>query len=96
MGFSGAEFAKPLSRDRINFRTSINYQNFDIENFQKVSEIGLGIGFGLNFGITGNQIDFGYNVSKRKNILNLNEELLQNFSIGISVADLWFVKRREI
>ena len=61
-----------------------------------VSEIGFGIGFGLNFGITGNQIDFGYNVSKRKNILYVNEELLQNFSIGISVADLWFVKRREI
>jgi len=93
---SYAKFAKPLSRDRINFRTSINYQNFNIENFQKVSEIGFGVGFGLNFGITGNQIDFGYNVSKRKNILYVNEELLQNFSIGISVADLWFVKRREI
>jgi hypothetical protein len=93
---SYAKFAKPLSRDRINFRTSINYQNFNVENFKKVSEIGLGIGFGLNFGITGNQIDFGYNVSKRKNILNVDNELLQNFSIGISVADLWFVKRREI
>ncbi len=93
---SYAKFAKPLSRDRINFRTSINYQDFDVENFQKVSEIGLGIGLGINFGITGNQIDFGYNVSKRKNVLNKNDESLQIFSIGVSIADLWFVKRREI
>jgi len=93
---SFAKFAKPLSRDKINFRTSINYQDFDVENFQKVSEIGLGIGLGVNFGITGNQIDFGYHVSKRKNVLNKNEELLQIFSVGISIADLWFVKRREI
>tara|TARA_B100000927_G_scaffold191056_1_gene154062 strand:+ start:1624 stop:2865 length:1242 start_codon:yes stop_codon:yes gene_type:complete len=93
---SYAKFAKPLSRDRINFRSSINYQDFDVENFQKVSEIGLGIGLGINFGITGNQIDFGYNVSKRKNVLNKNDELLQIFSIGVSIADLWFVKRREI
>ena len=85
-----------LIYDEFENKFSINYQNFNVENFKKVSEIGLGIGFGLNFGITGNQIDFGYNVSKRKNILNVDNELLQNFSIGISVADLWFVKRREI
>ena len=93
---SYAKFAKPLSRDRINFRTSINYQDFDVENFQKVSEIGLGIGLGINFGITGNQIDFGYNFSKRKNVINKNDELLKIFSIGVSISDLWFVKRREI
>ena len=93
---SYAKFAKPLSRDKINFRTSINFQDFDVENFQKVSEIGLGIGLGINFGIAGNQIDFGYNVSKRKNVFDKNDELLQIFSIGVSIADLWFVKRREI
>ena len=93
---SYAKFAKPLSKDRINFRTSINFQDFDVENFQKVSEIGLGIGLGINFGIVGNQIDFGYNVSKRKNVFDKNDELLQIFSIGVSIADLWFVKRREI
>tara|TARA_B100000902_G_scaffold181406_1_gene174284 strand:- start:1066 stop:2307 length:1242 start_codon:yes stop_codon:yes gene_type:complete len=93
---SYAKFAKPLSRDKINFRTSINFQDFDVENFQKVSEIGLGIGLGINFGIAGNQIDFGYNISKRKNVFDKNDELLQIFSIGVSIADLWFVKRREI
>ena len=36
------------------------------------------------------------NFSKRKNVINKNDELLQIFSIGVSISDLWFVKRREI
>ena len=51
---------------------------------------------GYNFGITGNQIDFGYRLADRSGIYLVENETLHMFSVGISIGDLWFVKRREI
>ena len=51
---------------------------------------------GFNFGITGNQIDLGYKLAKRDGLYLVGNETLHSFNLGISIGDLWFVKRREI
>ena len=61
-----------------------------------VNEIGLAIGFGVRFGLTNNQLDLGYNFIQRDNIYKVGVENIQAFNVGISIGDLWFVKRREI
>ena len=47
-------------------------------------------------GITGNQIDFGYKFANRSGVYVVGDETLHMFNVGISIGDLWFVKRREI
>ena len=51
---------------------------------------------GCNDGSTGNQIGFGYKFSKRNGLHLVGDESLHVFNIGVSIGDLWFVKRREI
>ena len=95
LSLSYAKFAKPLSKDRYNFRSSIYFKNYSIKNLENINEVGLGLGLGVVFGVVGNQIDFGFNVSKKNGIHLVNEEMVHTFSIGITIGDLWFVKRRE-
>ena len=58
-------------------------------------EYGLSLGVGFNFGLTKNQIDISYLIGKREKILGVSEEIIQQISIGISLGDLWFEKRRS-
>ncbi len=95
LSISYAKFAKPLSKDRYSFRSSIFLKDYSIKNLENVSEVGLGLGLGIAFGVVGNQIDFGFGVSKREGVYLIDEEIIQNFSVGITIGDLWFVKRRE-
>ena len=90
------KFAQPFSRDRYNFKGSAFIQNYGVKNLENINEVGLGLGVGVNFGITGNQIDFGYKFSKRSGLHLIDKETLHIFNIGVSIGDLWFVKRREI
>jgi hypothetical protein len=90
------KFAQPFSRDRYNFKGSAFIQNYGVKNLENINEVGLGLGVGVNFGITGNQIDFGYKFSKRSGLHLIDKETLHTFNIGVSIGDLWFVKRREI
>ena len=90
------KFAQPFSRDRFNFRASMFFQNYGVKNLENINEVGLGLGVGYNFGITGNQIDFGYKYANRTGVHVVGDEILHMFNVGISIGDLWFVKRREI
>ena len=72
------------------------FQNYGVKNLENINEVGLGLGIGFNFGITGNQIDLGYKLSKRDGLYLVGNETLHSFNLGISIGDLWFVKRREI
>ena len=96
LSISFARFAKPFSSDRYNFKGSLYFQDYGVKNLENINEVGLGLGLGINFGITGNQIDFGYNYAKRSGLHIVDNENLHIFSLGISIGDLWFVKRREI
>tara|TARA_E500000081_G_C6112212_1_gene343296 strand:+ start:46 stop:1290 length:1245 start_codon:yes stop_codon:yes gene_type:complete len=93
---SYVKFSQPFSRDRYNFKGSVFFQNYGVKNLENVNEVGLGLGVGVNFGITGNQIDFGYKLAKRDGLFLIGDETLHSFNVGVSIGDLWFVKRREI
>ena len=90
------KFGQPFTRDRFNFKGSLFFQKYGAKNLENINEVGLGLGVGYNFGITGNQIDFGYKLADRSGIYLVENETLHMFSVGISIGDLWFVKRREI
>ena len=96
LSLSYIKFAQPFSRDRFNFKASMFFQNYGVKNLENINEVGLGLGVGFNFGITGNQIDFGYKYANRTGVFVVEDETLHMFNIGISIGDLWFVKRREI
>ena len=98
-------FARALPRiwhESLHFRAGIIHRAYELEyplssNEQpedyNINDIGVSIGFGIKFGVTKNQIDFGLNLINRSDSHN-REKLITNFNIGISIGDLWFVKRR--
>jgi len=90
------KFAKPYSTDKFHFRAGLSFSDYDIENLDNVKEVGLGLGVGIEFGLMRNQIDIGYNLINRDNIYNVGSETVQSFNVGVSIGDLWFVKRRKI
>jgi hypothetical protein len=93
--------------DNMTFRSGIffNVHSFDELDYKKskrvklknnVTELGYSLGFGYKFKAVGNQIDFTYS-SSRKNYeaMGFREENLKVFQISISIADIWFIKRRQ-
>ena len=90
------KFAKPYSTDKFHFRAGLSFSDYEIKNLDNVKEVGLGLGVGIEFGLMRNQIDIGYNLVNRDNIYNVGSETVQSFNVGVSIGDLWFVKRRNI
>ncbi|HIL86839.1 MAG TPA: hypothetical protein EYG56_04315 [Candidatus Marinimicrobia bacterium] len=90
------KFAKPYSAEKFHFRAGLSFSDYDIKNLDNVKEVGLGLGVGIEFGLMRNQIDIGYNLVNRDNIYNVGSETVQSFNVGVSIGDLWFVKRRKI
>ena len=58
-------------------------------------EYGASIGLGFKFKPVENQIDVNYYIGSRNYTGYDEQELAQQFQIGISLADLWFVRRRQ-
>ena len=90
------KFAKPYSKDKFHFRAGLSFSDYDVKNLDNVKEVGLGLGVGIEFGLMRNQIDISYNLVDRDNIYNIGSETVQSFNVGVSIGDLWFVKRRKI
>jgi len=90
------KFAKPYSAEKFHFRAGLSFSDYDIKNLDNVKEVGLGLGVGIEFGLMRSQIDIGYNLVNRDNIYNIGSETVQSFNVGVSIGDLWFVKRRKI
>ena len=98
-------FARILPRvwhESLHFRAGIFQRAYELDNQlssngqaedYKINDLGMSIGFGIKFGVTKNQIDFGLNLINRSDSYN-SDKLVTNFNIGISIGDLWFVKRR--
>ena len=70
--------------------SQMDFQN----NSNKVNKFDLSVGLGLPFGKFGNQIDFAYTFSKIKSGILINENI-KTVKIGLTIGDIWFVKRRN-
>ncbi len=93
--------------DNLIFRSGLFFNNFTIDNLDysssaelnskdNVTEFGYSIGFGYKFKAIGNQIDFTYKSSlKSYEVSDFSEEHLRGFQVSISIADIWFIKRRQ-
>ena len=75
------------------FSTNKNSKRVGIAIGNNIIENGLSMGLGIKFGNTGNQLDLSYNNGIRSEQNGFNETFKQ-FSIGISVGDVWFLRRR--
>jgi hypothetical protein len=61
-----------------------------------VSEVGGSLGFGFKFKAVGNQVDLNYYIGNRKySDGTFKREIIQQMQVGVSLGDLWFVKRRQ-
>ena len=82
--------------DKFSFKSGLihrmhimKYDEMDIE------ELGFSFGVGFKFKPVGNQINLNYYFGNRK-FSNISEkEFIQQIQMGISLGDIWFVKRRQ-
>ena len=102
-------FPKDLSYSLIDnftfrFGTALSRISFDkydlisqtrVDNKKDITQIGYTIGFGYKFANVGNQIDFTYYSGARDYPNIYSDEKLRQFQIGLNIADIWFIKRRQ-
>jgi hypothetical protein len=81
-------------QDKITFRLGAYRKDYKLLSIgNNIIENGLSAGLGIKFGNTANQLDLSYNNGTRTSKNNFNESFKQ-FSVGISVGDIWFLRRR--
>lgn len=102
---SAIRFARALPRywyESLHFRSGLFVRKYNLKmyatnetdfNQYDYNDIGLSIGVGIKFGLTKNQLDFGLNLINRSDSIN-NDKFITNFNIGLTIGDIWFVKRR--
>ena len=83
--------------DKISFRTGLMYKSHTLALSKTiVSEVGGSLGFGFKFKAVGNQVDLNYYLGKRNySDIFYKTEIIQQMQVGVSLGDLWFVKRRQ-
>ena len=98
-------FARVLPRiwhESLHFRAGIFQRAYEIENQfshnnyaidYEINDLGISLGFGVKFGLTKNQLDFGLNLINRSDSFN-SDRFITNFNIGLTIGDIWFVKQR--
>ena len=59
------------------------------------SQLGFSFGVGFKFKPVGNKINLNYYFGNRKYSNISEKEFIQQIQVGISLADIWFVKRRQ-
>ena len=102
---SAIRFARALPRywyESLHFRSGLFVRKYNLKmyatnetdfNQYDYNDVGLSIGVGIKFGLTKNQLDFGLNLINRSDSIN-NDKFITNFNIGLTIGDIWFVKRR--
>lgn len=81
---------------RVNYRAGLRYENTGlIINSKAINDYGINFGLGLPVGGRLSNINVGFEYGKKGTIYNnLIEENYFNISIGLSLNDLWFEKRK--
>ena len=102
---STIKFARALPRywyESIHFRSGIFFREYKLKKYVSnkneiskydYNDLGLSLGFGVKFGLTKNQLDFGLNLINRSDSFN-SDRFITNFNIGLTIGDIWFVKQR--
>ena len=104
--FNTNSFALSISRfadntslntiDKISIRLGLKYSKHLLSNDEKsIQEYGCSAGIGFKFKSVGNQIDCNYFFGLRDYPFELNKELFQQLQVSVSLADIWFIKRRQ-
>ena len=82
--------------DKFSFRSGLKYSNYSLNNNgSNINEIGILVGLGFKFGAVGNQLDINYYIGNREYPNLSDEESIHQIQFGVSLADIWFVKRRQ-
>ena len=96
---SFSRFANPLSLnlfDKVSIRSGFKYSSYTLGDSEKViHEYGCSIGSGYKFKTVGNQIDLNFCFGYRAYPMISSRELYQQLQMSISLADIWFIKRRQ-
>jgi hypothetical protein len=81
-------------QDQITFRLGAYQDKYSLRySGNSLIENGISIGFGFKFATTGNQIDFSFRNGTRS-ITEGQKELFKEITIGVSLGDMWFLRRR--
>jgi hypothetical protein len=81
---------------RVNYRAGFRYENTGlIINSKEINDYGIHFGLGLPVGGKFSNINVGFEYGRRGTVYNnLIEENYFNLSVGLSLNDLWFEKRK--
>jgi hypothetical protein len=81
-------------QDKLTFRFGTFKESYSLKYSGKtINENGIAMGIGFKFAVTGNQLDFSYRTGSRF-INGGYKELVKEFKIGLSLGDVWFLRRR--
>lgn len=82
--------------NRVNYRAGLRYENTGlVVNSKEINDYGINFGLGLPVGGKFSNINVGFEYGKKGTIYNnLIEENYFNLSVGLSLNDLWFEKRK--
>ena len=82
--------------DKFSFKSGlIHHLHIMRYDEMEIEELGFSFGVGFKFKPVANQINLNYYFGNRK-FSNIEEkEFIQQIQVGISLADIWFVKRRQ-
>jgi len=81
-------------QDKLTFRLGTFKESYSLKYSGKtINENGIAMGIGFKFAVTGNQLDFSYRTGSRF-INGGYKELVKEFKIGLSLGDVWFLRRR--
>tara|TARA_B110000495_G_scaffold68732_1_gene58662 strand:+ start:170 stop:1435 length:1266 start_codon:yes stop_codon:yes gene_type:complete len=82
--------------DRFTTRIGLSSLKHFLENENaSVTELGFLIGLGYKFKPIGNQLDLSFYYGRRSYTKYDDQELVRQVQLSTSIADLWFVKRRQ-
>lgn len=81
---------------RVNYRAGFRYENTGLViNSKEINDYGINFGLGLPVGGRFSNINVGFEYGKKGTVYNnLIEENYFNLSVGLSLNDLWFEKRK--
>ena len=82
--------------DKFSFKSGLIHHIHTMKyDEMDIKELGFSLGVGFKFKPVGNQINLNYYIGNRKYSSISEKEFIQQIQVGISLADIWFVKRRQ-